>query len=387
MSIYLDNAATTRISELALSAMNKAYDDLYANASSLHSAGLAAHSALENARGGLAALLGVRASNIFFTAGGSQGDNIAIFSSCARVRRPEGARIITTPVEHPACLNCLRELEKKGFEIAYIPVDRDGLRLEGLEELLGDDVCLVSIMHVNNETGQVFPVAEASELVHRICPGALFHCDGVQGFAKEPLRLSGTHIDSYAVSAHKFHGPKGVGFVYLSDRYRPVASIYGGGQEKGIISGTENVPGIVSMYAAAREAFDNMSDDRARVSELRRQLEACLLADGGVTVISERSCTPYILSVSFDGIRSETMLNALSAEGIYVSSGSACSSNAKSSHVLAAMGLDKNTADGAIRFSLSRYTTAEEIREVVCRVRHIRENVLTAFNFRKNSRR
>ncbi len=178
-----------------------------------------------------------------------------------------------------------------------------------------------------------------------------------------------------------------MGFVYLSDRYRPVTSIFGGGQERGVISGTENVPGIVSMYAAAAEAFDGMAADRDRVSGLRAVLASWLSEQGGITVISGQDSSPYILNVSFEGIRSETMLNALSSRGIYVSSGSACSSNAKTSHVLSAMGIDRDVADSSVRFSLSRFTTEAEIREVIDSVAYIRQNVLTAFTFKKKGRR
>lgn len=383
MPIYLDNAATTKISQVALDEYNRISLEEYANSSSIHTIGLDAKSLLEECRNDIASILGVRASNIYFTSGGTVSDNIAIFTACNKVKDPHSARIISTSVEHHACLNCLKELERRGFDVKYLPMTKEGIDLSMLEELLTPNTILVNMMHVNNETGHAFPIFEAADLVHDKCPDALFHVDGVQGFCKEDFTLLGSHIDSYAASSHKFHGPKGSGILYLSNRYKLTPFTFGGGQERSLISGTENLPGIGAMTVAAKEAYHSLRDNREYVSKLRDMLWDGLSKLDGTYRISPMDGSPYILSVAFKTIPAEIMLNALNNRGVCVSAGAACAGNAKGSHVIGAMGLPREVAAGTIRFSLSTTNTEDDIVYTLKAVNDIISTVFTRFNFKK----
>ena len=379
MSVYLDNAATTAISAAALEEYNRISLDLFANPSSLHSKGLAAKAYMEECRRDIASILGVKPANIYFTSGGTLGDNLAIFSACNRVRDCASARVITTSVEHHAAINCFKELEKRGFDVVYLPVSANGVDMQALEDALTDNTVLVNMMHVNNETGHIFPIFEAAELVHNKCPSALFHVDGVQSFVKEDFKLIGTYVDSFAASAHKFHGPRGVGFVYLSNRFKLHPYVLGGGQEKDIIGGTENLPGIGAMTVAAKSAYQHLDAHRQHVIGLRDMLWQGLSTINGVERVSPEDGSPYILNVAFR-IPAEIMLNALNGRGICVSAGSACASNSKSSHVLTAMGYPQQTLSGAVRFSFSHTNTQEDIRCTLGAVNDIISSVFTKFN-------
>ena len=383
MPIYLDNAATTKISQVALDEYNRISLEEYANPSSIHTIGLDAKALLEECRTDIASILGVRATNIYFTPGGTYSDNIAIFTACNKVKDPRSARIITTTVEHHACLYCFKELEKRGFEVVYLPVTVDGIDLAKLEELLTPNTILVNMMHVNNETGHVFPIFEAADLVHDKCPDALFHVDGVQGFCKEDFTLIGSHIDSYAASSHKFHGPKGCGFLYMSNRYKMTPFTFGGGQERNLLSGTEDLASIGAMTAAAKDAKESLQANREYVAKLRDMLWEGLSTIEGVHRISSVDGSPYILSVAFKTIPAEIMLNALNARGICVSAGAACAGNSKGSHVIAAMGLPREVAAGTIRFSFSTTNTEDDIMCTLKAVNDIISTVFTRFNFKR----
>lgn len=383
MPIYLDNAATTRISQVALDEYNRISVEEFANPSSIHTIGLDARAYLEECRVDIASILGVRASNVFFTSGGTVSDNIAIFTACNKVKDPSSARVITTSVEHHACLNCFKELERRGFDVVYLSASSQGIDMSELRAALTPNTVLVNMMHVNNETGHVFPIFEASDMVHDLCPGALFHVDGVQGFCKEKFSLLGSHIDSYAASAHKFHGPKGSGILYLSNRYKLMPYVYGGGQEKSLISGTEDLAGIGAMTAAAKEAHQNYLSNRHHVEELRDMLWQGLSTVEGVQRISPEDASPYILSVSFKTIPAEIMLNALNSRGICVSAGAACATNSKGSHVISAMGYPREVASGVIRFSFSSTNTKDDISCTLNAVNDIISTVFTRFKFKR----
>ena len=279
--------------------------------------------------------------------------------------RRQGNHIITSRIEHPAVLECFKKLAAQGTEVSYLDPDSDGrVSCRQLEELLRPDTVLVSVMHVNNETGTIQPVDEMGPLIKKKCPKALFHCDGVQSFGKLPVKPKEWSMDLFSASGHKIHGPKGTGLLYVKKGIHLPVYIYGGGQEQGFRSGTENVPGISGLGAAAAEAEAGMKENFSRVKALRERLLAGIRAEiPDIKVNSpEENCLPYILNVSFLGTRGEVILHMLEQHDIYVSTGSACSSHKKGgSHVLTAMGLSPDETEGAIRFSLSPYNTEEEI--------------------------
>ena len=362
MEVYLDNAATTSVCPEVRDAMLAALNDTYGNPSSLHRKGLDAELALREARASVAGVLRVQEKEVFFTSGGTESNNWAIIGG-ARAKCRQGRHLITSAIEHPSAAEAFRFLEQEGFEVTVLPVNGEGLiEPETLANALRPDTVLVSLMAVNNEIGTVEPLAELAAVVKKNDPQTLFHTDAVQAFGKIPLYPKSLGADLVSGSAHKIHGPKGTGFLYISEKVRILPILHGGGQEKGLRSGTENMPGIIGLGKAASLC---RAEDSERMRTLRQQLAEALSALDGVLIngpSAEAERAPHLLSVSFKGVRSEVLLHALEEKGIYVSAGSACSSHKRDmSPVLKAIGLDRQTAESTLRFSLSRYTTPEEI--------------------------
>lgn len=370
--IYLDNSATTALSPEAKRAMTEAME-LYGNPSSLHAAGNRSKDLLEAARREIATTLGVRrpeAGELIFTAGGSESDNLAVLGTALAKPRRRGGRIITTNSEHPGLENAIRVLEKEGFDVVRIPTENGVLDLERLAAALNDRTFLVSLMAVNNETGARYDVARAFGMAKKIREDIVTHTDAVQGYLRMPLNPKTLQADMVTVSAHKVHGPKGVGALYVSPaalkRRDLVPVLQGGGQESGFRSGTENVVGIAGFAAAAKEGYAAMSENVARMAKLRDMTEA-LIADLPLRVnrpAGDRA--PHILNLTVPNIRSETLLHALSARGIYVSNGSACSSHsAKPSAALAAFGLSPSDIASSVRISFCETNTEDDVRALV----------------------
>lgn len=374
MTVYLDNSATTRVCEEAVEKMADAMLNHYGNPSSLHGMGLDAERIVAGARENIAAALHCKPSELFFTSGGTEANNLAVFGG-ARALHRRGNRIVTTSIEHPSILNAMRELEKDGFEVIYLNPAADGaVKTEELREAITKETILVSMMLVNNETGAIQPVAEIKKAAAKAKSPALIHCDAVQGFCKVPLRPEKLGVDLLSVSSHKIHGPKGAGALYVRSGARILPLLFGGGQEKGLRSGTEAVPAIAGFGEAARIAYENLNEKISRIRVLRDDCAEKLRKISGVIVNAPSSdgkeqkgteaYAPHILNFSVPGIRSETMLHFLESEGIYVSSGSACSKGAKS-HVLAAMGYSNDIIDSSLRVSFSRYNTENDVNALI----------------------
>ncbi|MCI9019816.1 MAG: cysteine desulfurase [Eubacterium sp.] len=364
MEAYLDNSATTRCSRRVQETVLRMMDCDYGNPSSLHKKGMEAEAHVRKAAAEIARTLRVSEKEIIFTSGGTESNNLALIGA-AMANRRSGNRLITTQVEHSSVRNTMAYLEKQGFEVIYLPVDKDGiLLLDSLREAVNGQTVLVSIMQANNETGALQPVAEAASIVRQINPAALVHADAVQSYGKMRIRPKKEGIDLLSVSGHKIHGPKGVGFLYIREKTKITPLSFGGGQQSGMRSGTHNVPGIAGLGEAAKEAYEGLEEKTAHLYSLKdRFLEktACL---EGVTVNGRtgRDSAPHIVSLSIEGVRSEVLLHALEEYNIYVSAGSACASNHRApSQTLQAMKLKPELADSTLRFSFSVYTAAEEI--------------------------
>ena len=375
--IYLDNAATTKTCDEAAAAMQKVLLEDYGNPSSLHGKGIRAEQYLKEARKTIAKSLKCQEKEIIFTSGGTESNNLALFGAAyAKCRR--GRHIISTRIEHASVYNPLIFLEKQGYEVTYLPVDRNGIvSLEALKEALRSDTILVSVMMVNNEIGAIEPVSGIAKLVHEYNPEILFHVDAIQAYGKVPFSPNACGIDLLSVSGHKLQGPKGSGFLYKRDKVRLLPEILGGGQEADMRSGTENVPAIAGLSEAVKRYFKNqdafINSMYACKTELLGQVMTMPFAHPNAVYEEEaetlsveervRKTAPHILSVSFDNIRSEVLLHALEDYGICVSSGSACSSNHPAiSGTLKAIGVPDQYLDSTIRFSFSPETTLEEIR-------------------------
>jgi cysteine desulfurase len=362
----LDNNATTAVDPAVFEEMKPFLTELYGNPSSIHGFGGQVAAYVERARERLASLLGAsQPSEVVFTSCGSESDNAAIMSAMSIC--PKKTKFVTTKVEHPAVLNVGKELERRGYKVAQIPVDAKGrLDMDRANELIDEDTALVSVMWANNETGNIYPVHELCELAHS--RGALFHTDAVQAVGKVPMKLSETGIDMLSLSGHKLHAPKGVGALYIKRgiRFRPF--LIGGHQERGRRAGTENVAGIVALGKAAELAKEHIGEENGRVKALRDKLEAWLCANIPVVRVNgdPESRLPNTLNISFEFIEGESILMLLDMHGICASSGSACTTGSlEPSHVLRAMGVPYTAAHGAIRFSLSRFTTEQEIDFVI----------------------
>lgn len=365
MEIYFDNSATTAPYGEVSAAVFDTMSNNYGNPSSLHKLGIEAERAVKTAKERVASALKASPAEILFTSGGTESDNIAIMGAAAASR---GKHIITTPLEHPAVMNTLSEMENRGYKIDYAPVDSKGrVILEEYRRLIRPDTFLVTAMIVNNEIGTVEPVAEMCKILKRANPRALFHTDAVQGFGKIPVTADGTGADMISLSSHKIHGPKGMGALYIRRGISIKPIMFGGGQQGGMRSGTENVPGIVGFGLAAKMATTDLSSKAERMTVLRKRLEKGIVnALDNVRVNTPENAAPHILNVSFGGVKSEVLLHSLEMQNIFVSSGSACSSHKKEpSYVLTEIGVPRKMIDGSIRFSLSEFSTEEQVDAVI----------------------
>ncbi|MDD6806621.1 MAG: cysteine desulfurase family protein [Clostridiales bacterium] len=368
MEVYLDNSATTRCFDEVADYVAKIMMLDYGNPSSMHLKGVEAERYIRYAKDTLSRILKVNEKEIVFTSGGTESDNLALIGTAMAYAR-RGNHLITTKIEHPAILQTMQYLEGQGFEVTYLDVDEVGqVRIEDLQRALRPDTILVSVMHTNNEIGSLMPLQEIGEVVKSYHPNIVFHVDGVQGFGKAVIHPKKLKIDLLSVSAHKIHGPKGVGFLYINEKVRVLPILFGGGQQKGMRSGTENVPGIAGMAMAADKMYANLEEDCNRMRHLKQ-----LFIDGisdipevYVNGKTDEDSAPHIVSVSVAGVRSEVLLHALEEKGIYVSAGSACASNKpQTSATLLAIGVKKYLLDATIRFSFSVFTNEEEISYTV----------------------
>ena len=370
MECYLDNSATTRVDPEVAELMNKIMLEDYGNPASLHSKGFEAEKHIKRAKEILSGILKCKESGLIFTSGGTESDNMALFGAYYANKR-RGNRIITTRIEHPAVLRCAEQLEKEGAEVDYLDVDSEGhIDLKQLEALLCKETVLVSVMHVNNETGAKEPVEEIGKMIHKLQPDCLFHVDDVQGFGKLKLIPKEAHVDLLSVSSHKIHGPKGAGFLYRSERTKLIPLIYGGGHQMGFRSGTENVPGAAGFALAASKLYGDLDASYAHMTNLRDTIVEGISGIENIKI--NGGDVPYIISLSVKDVRAEVLLHALEEKGIYVSAGSACSSNKpRVSDTLKAMGVEKWQTESTIRISLSPHTTQEEADYAVSAIREI----------------
>ena len=374
MEAYLDNSATTRCSEGAAAMVMKVMREDFGNPSSMHTKGVEAEHYIREAKDFFAKNLKVDEKEIYFTSGGTESNNLALIGS-AMANKRSGNHLITTSVEHASVDNPMKYLEEQGFEVTYLPVDQDGIvSLEALKEALRPETILVSVMYVNNEVGAVQPVDEIAKLVKDYDSKIIFHVDAIQAYGKYRIWPKKEGIDLLSVSGHKIHGPKGTGILYVNSKLKIHPMILGGGQQKGMRSGTENVPGIAGLAEAAKECYENLDEKIDRLYALKerfvKQIEE--LDDVKVNGRTGRDSAPHIVSVSFRDVRSEVLLHALEEKGIYVSAGSACSSNKPAvSHTLKSMGVEKDLLGSTIRFSFCFETTEEETDYCVRELREL----------------
>lgn len=384
---YLDNSATTRPFDEVVEKMSHVMKDVYGNPSSMHMAGINAEAEVKEAKDIFASILKVSEKEIFFTSGGTESDNLALIG-CAMAGKRAGMHIITTKVEHPAILESVKYLEKCGFRITYLDVNSDGrVNQDALKDALCEDTILVSVMQVNNEIGALNDIETLAKIVKGYNPSILFHVDAVQSFGKVKIHPKKMKIDLLSISGHKIHGPKGIGVLYINEKVKITPIVYGGGQQKGLRSGTENVPGIAGIALAAKKIYEDFDEHIENLYALKEYFIDGLQKLPGVSVngIPEegvRYSAPHVISASFSGVRAEVLLHALEAKGIYVSSGSACATNKPAtSATLLAIGLDKSLLDSTLRFSMSVFTTKEELDYTL---RVLSEELVT---LRKYSRR
>lgn len=364
--IYLDNGATTKVSESVKQAMLPYMDNIYGNASSLHQMGQIAKEHLEKAREEIASLLGCEAREIYFTSGGSESDNWAIDSACRMGERKGKKHIITSAFEHHAILHTLQEKEKQGFRVTYLPVYENGIvKVKDLQNAICDDTCLVTIMFANNEIGTIQPIQEIGKICRE--KGVTFHTDAVQAVGHIPVNVKDLNVDMLSISAHKFHGPKGVGLLYCKKTTPLFNYINGGAQERNRRGGTENLMGVVGMAKALEEAIKEMDETAQKEARLRDKLFSELSKIPHSKINGDvNHRLPGNFNMSFEGIEGESLLLLLNEEGICASSGSACTSGSLDpSHVLLAIGLPHEIAHGSLRLTLSKYTTEEEIDKVI----------------------
>jgi cysteine desulfurase len=362
--VYLDNSATTRCSERAKDLMVKVLMEDYGNPSSLHMKGVEAENYIKEAKKKIAKTLKVDEKEILFTSGGTESNNTALIGAALANKRA-GNHIITTSIEHASVSAVTGYLEELGFRVTYLKVDADGIiSLDELREAVCEDTILVSMMMVNNEIGAVEPIEEAIKVIKEKNPNTLVHVDAIQAYGKYRIFPKKLGIDMLSVSGHKIHAPKGTGFLFIKDKTKVKPLIYGGGQQKGMRSGTENVPGVAALGEAAEEIYENFEEKIDHLYQIKQRFVEGVLKIEGVSVNGKtgRDSAPQIVSVSIDGVRSEVMLHTLEDRNIYVSAGSACSSNKPSvSHTLTNIGLKGSLLDSTIRFSFSVHTTEEEI--------------------------
>ena len=358
--IYLDNSATTKPCREAVEAMTKALTENWGNPSALYNFGIDTARQLKAARNQVSAAMGAEPDRVFFTSGGTEADNWAIFSTVKRYGKKH-KHIITTAIEHHAILHCMKELESQGYEVTYLqPDDQGRITLDTLKAALRKDTILVSIMMVNNEVGSVMPIAQMAKLTRKLCPDAIFHTDAVQGFLKVPFAAKTLGADLISVSSHKVHGPKGVGALYIAPRLKSFpALLLGGGQESGLRSGTEGTPAIFGFAAACAAVSATYKEDAKQEKALMDALVEKLTALPGISL---NGCheAPHVLSIAIPGVPTQNSINILQDRGICVSAGSACAKGHRS-HVLDAMKVSPEAIDGSFRISLSRETTQEEL--------------------------
>ena len=371
-TIYLDNAATTKPFDIVVEKMIMTLKEDYGNPSSLHRLGIAADRLVKDARINIANSIGAKADNIYFTSGGTEGNNWAIIGAVKK-KRKQGNHIITTQVEHPSVMDTFKYLElEEGYEVDYLPVSTDGtVKTDDLKEKIRGNTILVSIMQVNNETGAIQPIKEIGKIVKEMGKNILLHVDGVQGFGKVKTSVKEDFIDFYTISGHKIGGPKGVGAIYIGNKNNIEPLFIGGGQETGLRSGTENVHSIAGLGTAVGEYMNNQEEFLGKMLQARNSLLGYLKERvDDFTMVSRHGGAPHILNLSFPGIRGEILLHCLEDYHIYVSTGSACSSSKKGqSYVLSAMGLEKSVIEGAIRFSFSPDTPVDRMDYVAERIR------------------
>lgn len=362
--IYLDNSATTKCFAEVAELMTKIMCEDYGNPSSMHLKGVEGEKYIRQAKEIIAKNLKVSEKEIFFTSGGTESDNLAIIG-CAMANRRRGNHLITTMIEHPAVLQTMQYLESIGFRVTYLPVDEYGMiHLEDLERAITKETILVSIMHTNNEIGSLQPVFEAGVVIKRKNPNTLFHVDAVQGYGKFRILPKKMNIDLLSVSGHKIHGPKGIGFLYIGEKVKIQPIIFGGGQQKGMRSGTENVPAIAGLAKAVELIYASLDEEVEKMYQLKGYFISQVTKIEGIKINGKtgKDSAPHVVSVSVKGIRSEVLLHSLEERGIYVSAGSACASNKpQTSATLKAIGVEKELLDSTIRFSFSVFTTKEEI--------------------------
>ena len=367
--IYADNAATTKMSDVAVKAMLPYLQEIYANASSVHLLGQRSAAALFSARQQAAQVLNCAPKEVFFTSGGSEADNQALISAAALGKKHGKCHIVSTAMEHHAILHTLEALEEQGFTVTLLRPQADGIvTTMQAAEAITDNTCLVSVMYANNETGAIQPIREIGALCRK--RGILFHTDAVQAAGHLTIDVQRDNIDMLSLSAHKFHGPKGIGLLFANSNIQLTSLIRGGGQERSKRAGTENLPGIIGLAAALKDAQENMQANTAYITGLRDALRNGLdKIDGASFNGSREHCLPGTVNYSFRGVNGEALLSLLSNEGICCSSGSACSAGSlEPSHVLLALGLSHETAQSALRFSLCEYNTMDEVQTIITKV-------------------
>lgn len=367
--IYADNAATTKMSDVAVKAMLPYLQEIYANASSVHLLGQRSAAALFSARQQVAQVLNCAPKEVFFTSGGSEADNQALISAAAIGKKQGKCHIVSTAMEHHAILHTLEALQAEGFTVTLLRPQADGIvTATQVAEAITDTTCLVSVMYANNETGAIQPIREIGALCRK--RGVLFHTDAVQAAGHLAIDVQRDNIDMLSLSAHKFHGPKGIGLLFAKSNIQLTSLIRGGGQERGKRAGTENLPGIIGLAAALKDAQENMQQNTAYITGLRDALRIGLdKIDGADFNGSREHCLPGTVNYSFQGLNGEALLSLLSNEGICCSSGSACSAGSlEPSHVLLALGLSHETAQSALRFSLCEYNTMDEVQTIITKV-------------------
>ncbi len=358
-TIYLDNSATTKPCEKTIKNINIALVDTWGNPSSLYDMGFHAQKLVDQTRKSVSSLLKCNENEIYFVGSGTEGNNTALLGA-AYARKKRGNRIVTTSIEHPSVLETVKRLENEGFEVVFVKPQSNGVvSVEDLKNAINKDTILVSIMLVNNETGAIQPVKDVANIIKTSNAPALLHCDGVQAFGKMPININELGVDLFTASGHKIHGPKGVGILYIKKGVTIKPLVTGGGQEKNMRSGTESVPLIYGLDGAI-DSLGNINEALKSQKEIHNYAKETLVSTGLVTINSPEDALPYILNISVNGYRSETLLHFLEAQRVYVSSGSACAKG-EGSYVLREMGLSKNTVDSALRISFSRDNTKEDI--------------------------
>lgn len=367
--IYADNAATTKMSDVAVKAMLPYLQEIYANASSVHLLGQRSAAALFSARQQVAQVLNCAPKEVFFTSGGSEADNQALISAAALGKKQGKCHIVSTAMEHHAILHTLEALQAEGFTVTLLRPQANGIvTATQVAEAITDTTCLVSVMYANNETGAIQPIREIGALCRK--RGVLFHTDAVQAAGHLTIDVQRDNIDMLSLSAHKFHGPKGIGLLFAKSNIQLTSLIRGGGQERGKRAGSENLPGIIGLAAALKDAQENMQANTAYITALRDALRNGLDKINGAGFNGSREhCLPGTVNYSFQGVNGEALLSLLSNEGICCSSGSACSAGSlEASHVLLALGLSHETAQSALRFSLCEYNTIDEVQTIITKV-------------------